>query len=86
MIPMSPGALMHSFVFLCSAPGGGAGAAGGHFTASAADGPNEFGAFNSLRDDGRPPTLQERLASEYTVCTLFAPVPLQDPVLRMRTC
>jgi hypothetical protein len=38
---------------------------GGHFTAPAADSnPNEFGAFNSLRDDGRPQTLQDRLASE----------------------
>jgi hypothetical protein len=45
----------------CTATAGG----GGHFTAPAADNnPNEFGAFNSLRDDGRPQTLQDRLASE----------------------
>jgi hypothetical protein len=43
-----------------SAPGGGG---GGHFTAPAADKPAEFGTFNSLKDDGKPPTLQERLAS-----------------------
>ena len=49
----------------CTATAGG----GGHFTAPAADSnPNEFGAFNSLRDDGRPQTLQDRLASEQRNC------------------
>jgi len=43
-----------------AAPGGG----GGHFTAPAADQPADFNAFNSLKDNGKPPTLQERLASE----------------------
>jgi hypothetical protein len=45
-------------------PGTATAGGGGHFTAPAADSnPNEFGAFNSLRDDGRPQTLQDRLAS-----------------------